>query len=284
MNALIIGCGYLGRRVASRWTAASHQVSALTRSVGNAAALQSAGITPYLGDVLNPDSLRTLPAADVLLFAVGRDRSAEAGQRELYVDGLANVVRALAGRIQSLVYISSTSVYGQSDGSWIDELSPCQPMIEGGRIVLDAEEIIRRTRAPRTAILRLAGLYGPGRLIARINRLHRNEPIAGDPDAWLNLIHVEDAAACVAAVGECSQAPPLLLVSDDRPVTRREFYSYIATLVGAPDPRFDSALTPARTSGLNKRCRNSRLHEFLRTELRYPDFRAGLPAALHQQR
>jgi nucleoside-diphosphate-sugar epimerase len=122
--------------------------------------------------------------------------------------------------------------------------------------------------------LRFAGIYGPGRVIRRA-AVERGEPIAGDPDGWLNLIHVEDGAAAVVAAAERGQPGRIYNVADDRPATRREFYTELARLLGAPAPRFEA--TGERT---NRRIRNGRLRTELRVELQFPDFRAGLRDAI----
>jgi nucleoside-diphosphate-sugar epimerase len=285
MRALIIGCGYLGRRVADLWTSAGHEVSALTRSPANAVMLREAGVQPLIGDVLDPASLAHLPQADTLLYAVGYDRAASASKREVYVNGLRNVLAAMAGRVGRVIYVSSTSVYGQSDGSWIDEESDCQPTTESGQTCLEAEDTLRTQielggLPADTTILRLAGLYGPGRLIGRLDQLRGRAPVAGRPDAWLNLIHVDDAARCVVScAGGCS-ARSLYLVSDDEPVRRRDFYTELARRAGAPAPSFDADANSQRVSGLGKRCRNALLHRDLVSSLAFPDFRAGLASAM----
>lgn len=281
MHGLIVGCGYLGGRVARLWLEAGHRVSALTRSPQTAERFEAGGIRAVVGDVTQPRTLAALPAADVLLFAVGHDRSASPSLREVYVEGLRHALGALSGRVGRILYVSSTSVYGQIDGSWVDEDSPTDPTTESGRICLESERALNEWTADTgvsSLILRLAGIYGPGRLLARIDGLMRGEPIGGLPDAWLNLIHVEDAARVAAACGETPQAG-VLLVSDDRPVRRGEFYSHLASLLNAPPPTFDGSRS-ARTPGFNKRCRTARLRREGLVELHYPDYTRGLPAAI----
>src|SRR5438128_167242 len=129
---LILGCGYLGRRVARLWLENGQRVAALTRK--NADALRELGVEPLPGDVLDRDSLRTLPVASTVLYAVGLDRATGKTMREVYVTGLANVLDTLppCGRF---VYVSATSVYGQTNGEWVTEASPTEPT-EAGKIVL----------------------------------------------------------------------------------------------------------------------------------------------------
>jgi nucleoside-diphosphate-sugar epimerase len=281
MHGLIVGCGYLGRRVARLWLDAGHTVSVLTRSPETAEGFAAKGIQAVIGDVTQPESLTALPDADVLLFAVGHDRSAPLSQREVYVSGLQNTLAALCGRVRRVLYISSTSVYGQSDGSWVDEQSPTEPVTESGRICLAAEHVLTDWAAASgtgALILRLAGIYGPGRLLARVESLRRAEPLAGSPEAWLNLIHVDDAARIAAAFSGTTHAGAVL-VTDDRPVTRGEFYTRLTELLRAPPPSFD-AMLGSRTTGLNKRCRNARLRRDCALPLRYPDYTHGLSTAI----
>src|SRR6478609_1277397 len=115
-DALILGCGYLGRRVAARWVAAGRRVAALTRR--NPAALAALGVEPVVGDVLDPATLRHLPRAATVLYAVGMDRSQGKTMHEVYVNGLRHVLGTIP-RPDRFVYVSSTSVYGQTDGGWI---------------------------------------------------------------------------------------------------------------------------------------------------------------------
>ena len=264
------------------WLEQGHAVSALTRSSTRAAELASAGIDPVVGDVTASTTLAALPAADVLLFAVGFDRSAAPSKQQVYVEGLQSTLRAMEGRVGRVVYVSSTSVYGQSDGSWVDEDSPTEPASEGGRICLEAESVVREwseQTGASTLVLRLAGIYGPGRLLAKVDALRRGEPMSGRPDAWLNLIHVDDAARIIAAYSQSPHTGTVLLC-DDEPATRTAFYGRLAELLHAPLPRFDESLPAGRTEGLNKRCRNARLLRDGVSVLTYPSYSVGLAASL----
>ncbi|MFN4258591.1 MAG: SDR family oxidoreductase [Gemmataceae bacterium] len=280
MSYLIIGCGYLGRRVAARWLAQGGQVYAVTRHLHRAEELRQQGITPLVGDVLTPTSLAALPAVDVVLYSVGFDRQAGPSMRDVYVTGLGNVLHALP-RPQQLVYISSTGVYGQCQGEDVTEGAATEPIEESGQIVLEAENRLRQ-QLPEAVILRFSGIYGPGRLI-RSQALLAGEPILGDADKWLNLIHVEDGVTAVLAA--VAHAPPgrIYNISDDAPTRRRDFYTYLAPLLNAPPPRFEplpaSAPLPSHER-TNRRILNQRMHEELGVTLRYPSYRDGLPAAL----
>lgn len=272
---LIIGCGYLGERVARAWVASGAEVAVLTRSQEHAAGFRKFGLSPVIGDILEPASLAGLPPADTVLYAVGFDRSASHTRREVYVDGLRNVLEALAGRVDRFIYISSTSVYGQNGGETIDEESECRPTRENGQICLEAERTLKEL-LPSANILRLAGIYGPGRLLRREAELKSATPISGNPEAFLNLIHVEDAKAAVLACEAKAKPGATYLVADDRPVRRREYYTRLAELFGAPPPTFAEAADP--TANLNKRCNNRKLGEELGLRLQYTTVEEGLPS------
>jgi nucleoside-diphosphate-sugar epimerase len=273
MRALIIGCGYLGRRVAAIWRSHGFDVAALTRSTANAEALQQFGLETFIGDVMQPSTLDALPAANVVMYSVGYDRRATHTKRSVYIDGLENVLRHLASRVGRFLYVSSTSVYGQDAGEWVNEESRCAPRTEDGRICLAAEESVRRFFSP-TIVLRFSGIYGPGRLLRRMESIRNGEPIEGNPDAFLNLIHVEDGARILVEVATRVRRGTTYLVTDDKPIRRREYYSLLAQKFGGPEPVF---VTETNGAGhLNKRCSNARLREELGDVFKYPTIEAGL--------
>ncbi len=284
MKTLIIGCGYLGLRVARRWREDGHAVAALTRSERRAAELDALGLNAIVGDVTDRESLRRLPEADVVLHAVGFDPSGQPSKRVVYVDGLRNVLEALANRCGRFLHVSSTSVYAQQAEEWVDEDSPREPADESGRICLDAERLIEQATATRSRtafnILRLSGIYGPQRLLARADAIRRGASLPGLRDAWLNLIHVEDAARAVLACAGRGAPGRTYLVSDDRPVRRHEYYEHLARLLNAPAPAFDDTAIARRAKGLGKRCSNRRLRDELEVELQYSTIETGLRQAV----
>lgn len=273
---LILGCGFLGSRVAALWRDRGGSVTAVTRRADKSARLAARGIEPLLADLMRPETLTALPSVSRVLYCVGHDRSSQWSKESVYVDGLTHVLDALQGRLDRFVYVSSSSVYGQDDGGWVDESSTTEPTTEGGRICLAAEQRLRE-RYESATVLRMSGLYGPDRLLARIDQLQAGEPIGGNPDAWLNLIHGDDAARACVAVLSAPAPGPLYLVSDDRPLTRREYFTELAKQVSAPPPQFSGEPTARHTSeGLNKRCRNDTLKRELQLEWLYSDISQGL--------
>jgi nucleoside-diphosphate-sugar epimerase len=281
MRALVIGCGYLGRRVAALWRSEGLSLSAFTRSPANAVVLAEQGIEPIVGDVLLPETLRALPAAEIVLYAVGFDRHATASKRDVSVRGLANVLERLGPSVRRLLYVSSTSVYGHDAGEWIDEASDTRPTTEDGRIVLAAEEVVRQACPKGVAsVLRFSGIYGPGRLLRRVETLRSREPIAANPDGFLNLIHVDDGALVVSRLARLDAAQATYLVTDDQPVRRRDYYGLLARLIRAEEPVFQCEASGDGSAGLNKRCSNQRLKAELGDILRFPTIESGLPQAI----
>lgn len=286
---LIIGCGYVGRRVAQKWIERGDTVFALTRSAEHANQLHELGVQSVIGDVTDAATLVALPAAETVLYAVGFDRKSGHAMRDVYVGGLRNVLDRVAKTARKFVYVSSTSVYGQQAGERVDETSPCEPATENGRICREAEELVRQV-LPKgdgfgergAVILRLAGIYGPGRLIARMEALKRGDPLPGNPDAWLNLIHVDDAVTTVLAAADRGRSGDTYLVCDDEPPMRRDYYAQLAKLVGVPVPPMtpESTSSDASPAALNKRCSNRKLRAELCVNLLFPTIATGLPQAV----
>ncbi|MCS7271805.1 MAG: NAD-dependent epimerase/dehydratase family protein [Gemmataceae bacterium] len=270
---LIFGCGYVGLRVAQAWQGYGRPVYALTRS--RAAVLAAQGIVPLVGDVLQAESLPPLPPDVAVLYAIGYDRTHPASMHAVYVDGLAHVLDRLASPCR-FVYVSSTSVYGQTDGSWVDEDSPTEPLEESGRIVRAAEQLLQQ-RLPQAVIVRSGGIYGPQRLLRRRQQLLAGEPLTGDPERWLNLVHVDDLVAALLLVLDQSPPGQIYNAVDDQPVSRRQFYTLLAQLYGGPAPHF--ATSSAESLAPHRRVANRRLKQ-LGWRPRYPTIYTGLPAAV----
>ena len=273
-DVLILGCGYLGSRLAACWLAEGPRVFATTRCSARAAELRASGIEPVVCDVTEPATLGSLPAVDTAVFCVGLDRMAGTSLRQVTVEGLGHVLARLPAP-RRLLYVSSTSVYGQRDGEEVDETAATEPAEESGRVVLEAEGLLRKFD-PAALVLRFAGIYGPGRLL-RSAALQAGTPLTGDPEKWLNLIHVDDGAAAVLAAAARGRPGAVYNVSDGCPVRRGAFYARLAQLLGAAAPTFVTAA--AVPEGTNRRIVNHRLRQELGVELRFPDCAEGLRAA-----
>jgi nucleoside-diphosphate-sugar epimerase len=272
VDRLIVGCGYLGTRVARRWCDRGDRVWALTRSAARAALLRPLGIEPIVADVTKPSTIRDLPDVATVFWAVGFDRTSGASHRDVHVTGLARVLDALPGRPRPILS-SSTGVWGDEDGRVVTEDTPAHPTREAGAVLLEAEHLLRSHRLGPGVALRFAGLYGPDRL-PRIADLQAGRPLPADPESWLNLVHVDDAAQVVCAVADAADPRPLYVVSDGRPVRRGEWYGHIARIIGCPPPTWDT--TAPRTRGADKRVDPALLFRDLPLALAHPDAMAAM--------
>jgi nucleoside-diphosphate-sugar epimerase len=280
MSSLIIGCGYLGERVAKRLLAAGETVTGTARSTMRLNHLKSLGIEPFAFDSTQEPGVLRLPVCERAVHCVGYDRRSGISRSDVVVDGLRRTLDRLETRsLHRFVLISTTSVYAQQDGSWVDENSPTEPRTEAGRLALAAEEIVQnwaQRHQVSAVILRLAGIYGPHRILGR-DILRAGGSFGGDPDRWLNLIHVEDAAsAAVRALDTTCEG--IILIADGHPVSRRVFYAEVAQCLGLNQPVFDPNLPAEREA--NRRIGNRRMRGLLLPRLLYPDIQAGIPAAL----
>jgi len=281
---LVVGCGYLGERVARRWIETGSRVIATTRRTARAEELGRCGIEPAVVDVAATEPGWTtlfdrggVPAT--VFWAVGFDRAAGRTHRDLHVTGLRRLLDALAQAPgvprPRLILSSSTGVWGDVQGTIVDESTPPHPSRESGQVLVEAEALLAAHPAGPGTSLRFAGLYGPGRL-PRIADLQAGLPLAADPDSWLNLIHVDDAAAAVVAVADAAAPRGLYVVSDGRPVTRRDWYGTLASLTGSPTPRWDTSAP--RTRGADKQVNSSLIRRDLGLQPNHPDAIAALAA------
>ena len=273
----------MGFRVAKRWQQQGHTVIAMTRKSERLAWFSDQGITGIVGDVTQPQTLN-LPEADIVLIAVGMDRSMYSDVEAVYVGGLRNVLDNLP-QPKHLIYVSSTGVYGDFDGQWVDESSTTQPLRPGGKACLKAEQLIRESDlANRSTLLRFAGIYGADRVPTK-ERIKAGEWKKLSSAGFLNLIHVDDGAKIIDRIAQTEPAGETYLVSDGNPVLRRDYYSYIAECLGAEKvPQSETSVDPkVGRSGSSKRISNKKLVEQFQVEFDYPDYRAGLKQAMAEQ-
>lgn len=282
MSKLIVGCGYVGERLASYWLRKGEDVFATTRSESRAAKLAAMGISPVLWDVTKQNAVE-LPDATMVVFSVGFDRATAKVEghsiEDVYVKGLRRALSECPNSAERFVYLSSTGVYGETTGEWVDERTVCRPNRDGGKACLAAEEMLRAdpTFGSKAMVLRLAGIYGPQRL-PQAAVLQRGEPLAVAADAYLNLIHVDDIVPIVAAC-EHANAPDTICVSDGQPALRQDFYHCLAELLGTPSPVFEPPVpgsSRAERARGSKRIRNQRLLERIKPKFSFPSYREGL--------
>lgn len=279
---LVVGYGYLGERVARRWLDRGDRVVAVTRSPARGEALAAAGIEPLILDVTadNPGWERLFGRPDepvaTIFWGVGFDRAAGASYDDVHVAGLGKLLDAAAagGSPARVVFSSSTGVWGDERGGIVSETTPPDPSREAGRVLVAAEQLLANHPAGPGTALRFAGLYGPGRL-PRLADLRAGRPIATDPDSWLNLVHIDDAAHVVVTVADAPAPRPLYVVSDGTPVLRRNWYGRLAELAGGPPPEWDESAP--RSRGGDKRIDSALVWADLGIRPAHPDALAALP-------
>jgi len=278
---LIAGCGYVGSALAKMWIEDGHEVFGLKR---DPSALPR-GVRGVEADLLRPESLGSLPERiDVAVFAAGAKRHDADAYRAVYLDGLGNLLRVLreiGEKPRRVLFTSSTAVYGQRRGEWLDESSSTRPERFSGEIMLLAERLVGASPFPGT-VLRLGGIYGPGRT-QLVERVRAGEAVlrAGPPH-FGNRIHRDDAAAAIRHLLGLAEPAPLYLGVDCEPADESVVLRWLAERLGAPeplaiDPR-DAAPGPTRRAG-SKRCSNARLLES-GFSFRYPSFREGYGALI----
>lgn len=281
---MIVGCGYVGRPLAQVWKQTGDVVFTTTRDEARARQFAGEGFQPILADVTNPESLRQLPEADTVVYAVGYDSDSGKSREEVYADGLQNVLDHLPHSCGRLVFVSTTGVFGDADGRTVDEQTPCDPGRAGGKAFLLAEERLRHHPiwGERSITLRMAGIYGPGR-VPRSADIRAGKPIPAASGGALNLIHVDDAVQAICLAAEAEKFSPLYIVSDGHPVDRRDYYREVARLLDAPEPKFEEpeADSPAAARAQSDRkMSNRRLVEELGFVPKFPSYREGLKQIL----
>lgn len=268
-RVLIAGCGDLGQAVAAALGADRFDIHGLRRSTQGF----PSGMAALQADVTRPDSLSALQALqpDILLYCVAADAQTDESYRMHYVDGLRNVLAALdPAHLRQVFFVSSTRVYGQRTDALLDESVTPIAADFGGERLLEGEALLQAL-ACGTTVLRLSGIYGPGR--TRMLRLAADPQRWPVENSWSNRIHRDDAAAFIAFLMQRFVAgmpvDRLYLVTDDLPVPQHEVLLWIAGQLGV-----DATQAPVMPVSGGKRLSNARLRA-TGFRLTYPDYRAG---------
>lgn len=283
MRVLIAGCGYVGSALGELLSSDGHLVFGLRR---NPASLPET-IMPVAADLSHPIAPETLPEAlDYVFYTASAGSSEDAAYRGAYVDGPRNLLEALATQrtnVRHLFFTSSTGVYGQTDGEWVDEASPTEPGGRTGRRLLEGERVVMEGPVPAT-VVRLSGIYGPGRTrsIERALDTPVDTLMDDGPPVYTNRIHRDDCAGALRRLMLLPEPASLYLASDCEPADRRTVAEWLSARLGRSLPEASPPGTLRRTlRRTNKRCSNARLlasgYEF-----RYPTFREGFARLLDE--
>lgn len=270
-RVLIAGCGDLGLELMRRLVQAGHEVLGLRRS----SPATSADAEMILADVTRPETLGKLAIfqPDILVYCVAASEHSDENYRASYVDGLRNVLHALATvSLQHVFFVSSTGVYGQETDAWLNEDDPAVATHFSGQRMLEAEALLSAYSA---SILRFSGIYGPER--TRMITLARNPAQWPARNGWTNRIHRDDGAAFIVHLIRqmaWKRPEPLYVVTDNQPLALYELLHWLAHEQGVEI----APVTVPPVAG-NKRLSNRRMldsgYQFI-----YPDFKSGYNALL----
>ncbi|HXH03795.1 MAG TPA: SDR family oxidoreductase [Candidatus Competibacteraceae bacterium] len=271
-HILIAGCGDVGTTLGLLLAAQGHVVWGLRRDP----APLPTPIRAIAADLGDPVTLEHLPPElDYVFYTAAAGARDEAHYRAVYVEGIGHLLDALAGQPLRRVFLtSSTSVYAQDDGGWVDEDSPAAGQGTSGRLIREGEQRLLAGPFPAT-VVRFAGIYGPGRT-RLLEQVRAGRPCQAEPPQWSNRIHRDDCARVLAHLLTLEQPAPLYLAVDDEPAPLHEVLAWLAQRLELPAPPI---VNPPLPAGQNKRCRNARLRAtgFV---FRYPSYREGYGAML----
>jgi nucleoside-diphosphate-sugar epimerase len=279
VHVLVAGAGWLGSALSRALAAGGHRVTAVRRDPARAAALASSGVFPLALDLTVPGAAGRLPAdLDAIVACQSASGDGPDPYRRAYVDATRALLEAAGAgaRPATLVYTGSTGVFGQRDGAEVDEETPPAPSSAAAEVLVEAERLVlgASSGGMRSMVLRLSGLYGPGRTWP-VDRVRGGQMALGPGDGtWLNLCHLDDAVASVLAALDRGGAGRIYHASDAEPVRRRDLIAWVASRLGIPAPRQPEG---SRAPSLpDRRIHAERSRAELGIVLRHPTYRDGL--------
>jgi len=287
MRVLIIGCGYVGLPLGAELARQGHEVFGLRRSRSAAGEMEAAGVQPLFGDISRASDLAELPGGfDWVVNTVSSSKGGVEEYRRTYLEGTRNLIAWLApAPPRKFVYTSSTGVYGQNDGSVVEETSATEPETGSSRLLLETEKcLLAAARAGNfpAVVLRLAGIYGPGRGYFFKQFRKGDAALAEGGGRMLNMIHREDVAGVIIAALERGRPGEIYNAADDEPVTQWEFFRWLAEQLGRPMPAAEAEAAAGKRGLTNKFVSNRKLKTELGYRFRYPTFREGYAAELRE--
>lgn len=277
-RALIAGCGYLGRAIADLLVADGWEIEGWTMSLGSARELSVAGHSALSVDISNEKSVTARKSQfDAVIHSASTRGGDVEAYRSVYLNGARNLLENFANARP--LFVSSTSVYAQSSGEWVTEESPAEPKHETGKILRKAEDLIRDHNG---VIIRLGGLYGPGRSALLRKFLSGEAKIDPDGDRFMNQIHRDDAAEAIRfLMGRGQSDAQTYNLVDNQPVLLNECYRWLATALHRPIPPTGESLSKRKRGDSNKRVSNEKLRSLGWTP-KYPTFAEGMTKSVLQ--
>lgn len=273
---LVLGAGYVGEALLRRLADVGCPSYALRRNFVRPPPAARA----IAADLNDPETFAKLPRdLRFIVYLLSPDASSDDAYRSAYVTGLVSLLASEAVRnspLERILFASSTAVYGQTDGSLVDEQSPTEPEGFSGQRLLEAEAVLRTSGVP-SVVVRFAGIYGPGRQ-RLLTSVREGTASVGPRPHITNRIHRDDCAGFLLHLMQLENPEPLYVGVDDEPSDLRVVLEWLAQRLDAPPPRTSDAGS-ARERGGNKRCSN-RLLRASGYELAYPSFREGYSALI----
>lgn len=286
MRVLVVGCGYVGMSLAAELARQGHDVFGLRRSPAVNDEMTAAGIQPIQADITLPESLDALPLPfDWVVNTTSSTRGGADDYRRVYLEGTRNLVEALRkAPPKKYVYTSSTGVYEQNDGTLISENSPSLPTSPTGQVLMETENLLQeafRNDEFPAVVLRVSGIYGPGRGYFLSQYLAGSAVIPGEGDRFVNMVHREDLVSAIISALKSGRPGDTYNVSDDEPVRVIHLYRWLSETLGRAMPRFVPETPEARKrAATNKRVSNRKLKAELGVQFKYPNFRLGFTAEI----
>lgn len=291
---LITGCGDIGKRVAACayqhaiQTGTKVSIYGLVRSKSARADLLTKNIEPVIADLDKPETLKNLPTKNAVIYHFAPPPSEGAIDNNRRDPRLRALLSAcdVNGLPDKFILLSTTAVYGDCNGEWIDETADVNPQTDRGRRRLDAETALREWAQARNVpfvILRVSGIYGPGRL--PIERIKKGLPILReDQSPFSNRIHQDDLAQVCFAAAQRAPDRAIYNACDGSPSTMSHYFKSIAKALNLPEPpeidreQAEKELSAGMLSYLkeSRRIGNNKLLDELQISLQYPDLEAGL--------
>ena len=282
MKVLIIGCGYVGLPLGEELARLGHTVVGARRSTEGLEEVRQAGLEPIAFDVTSEEEWLALPTDfDWVVNTVSSSKGGADQYTRVYLQGNRNLIQwAARSAVKKIVYTSSTSVYAQSDGAEVDEASATEPTSPTSRVLVEAEKVLLeagRTGIAPAVVVRVAGIYGPGRGHLFQNYVKGEAVIPDDGSRLSNMVHRDDVAGAIIAALERGQPGEVYNAVDQEPVALIDFFGWLSRELGRPmPPQVPSDQLPERKRGAtSKRVSHRKMVEVLGYQLKYPTFREG---------
>ncbi len=271
-RVLIAGCGYLGQAVADLFVAGGWEAEGWTKSAESAQQLSTKPFPIRAVDISDEDQVRSRKGDFDAVIHCASTRGGDVDfYRRVYLGGVRNLLKQF--RDSRILFISSTSVYAQTDGDWVTEESAAEPKHEAGKILRDTERLILGNGG---IVVRLGGIYGPGRSALLKKFLSGEAMLDPQNERFVNQIHRDDAAAAIQfllkrqeSVGEVYN------LVDNEPISQSECYRWLAAKLNRPVPPTGRSTSKRKRGESNKRVSNAKVRA-IGWVPRYPSFAEGM--------